>query len=140
MYGMIDGDGVRGLSSLLILQNLMKHVNMTIQDERHDQEKHEKIEPKDVFDFVAGTSTGGLIAIMLGKLGMTLEECIQAYRDLSRNIFSNKHFRGRMTLGMAVPRYSGNRFQRHIQDLIRSRNIESAVAMDGGNTRDPMPW
>lgn len=37
--------------------------------------------------FVARTSTGGFIAIMLGKLDISLQECIQAYHDLFRSSF-----------------------------------------------------
>lgn len=42
--------------------------------------------PRDVH-FVARTNTGGYIAIMLGKLGISLQECIQAYHDLFRSGF-----------------------------------------------------
>ena len=67
----LDGGGVRGLSSLMILQQLM----VTI-----DPESPPK--PCDYFDMIGGTSTGGLIAIMLGRLQMTVNNCISAYRDL----------------------------------------------------------
>lgn len=45
--------------------------------------------PCDYFDLIGGTSTGGLIAIMLGRLEMTVDECIDAYMALSTEIFSN---------------------------------------------------
>ena len=47
--------------------------------------------PCEVFDLIAGTSTGGLIAIMLGRLRMTVKEAIDAYLALSRNVFAPKH-------------------------------------------------
>ena len=47
---LVDGGGVRGLSSLLILQNLMKNIN---------PEKPPK--PCEVFDLIGGTSTGGYV-------------------------------------------------------------------------------
>jgi patatin-like phospholipase/acyl hydrolase len=43
--------------------------------------------PCDYFDLIGGTSTGGLIAIMLGRLKMTIEECIIAYLQISREVF-----------------------------------------------------
>jgi hypothetical protein len=58
---MKDGGGVRGLSSLYILQRLMYRIRP-----EDDLEKLPK--PCDVFDVIVGTSTGGLIAIMLGLL------------------------------------------------------------------------
>jgi patatin-like phospholipase/acyl hydrolase len=59
----LDGGGVRGLSSLLILQNLMKEVR------RVKNLDHDPL-PCQYFDLMGGTSTGGLIAIMLGRLHM----------------------------------------------------------------------
>ena len=43
--------------------------------------------PCDYFDMIGGTSTGGLIAIMLGRLQMTVDECIAAYTSLSDRVF-----------------------------------------------------
>jgi patatin-like phospholipase/acyl hydrolase len=39
--------------------------------------------PCDYFDMIGGTSTGGLIALMLGRLRMGVDECIAAYTDLT---------------------------------------------------------
>lgn len=58
----LDGGGVRGLSSLVILRDIM--------DEIGYQANVENPRPCDYFDLICGTSTGGLIAIMLGQLGM----------------------------------------------------------------------
>ncbi|EMD61159.1 hypothetical protein COCSADRAFT_239773 [Bipolaris sorokiniana ND90Pr] len=46
--------------------------------------------PCDVFDMIVGTSTGGLIAIMLGRLEMDVEAAINAYKRLSRRVFTPK--------------------------------------------------
>ncbi|KAG7289880.1 hypothetical protein NEMBOFW57_006257 [Staphylotrichum longicolle] len=70
----LDGGGIRGLSSLMILRRLMAAV---------DPDAPPK--PCDYFDMIGGTSTGGLIAIMLGRLQMTIDECINAYTSLSDN-------------------------------------------------------
>jgi patatin-like phospholipase/acyl hydrolase len=58
-----DGGGVRGLSSLLILRDIMEEI-----ERRTNATTTPK--PCEYFDLIAGTSTGGLIAIMLGRLGM----------------------------------------------------------------------
>ena len=62
----LDGGGVRGLSSLLILQELMKE----IEDKKEDGKP---ALPCEYFDLICGTSTGGLIGIMLGRLRMVCE-------------------------------------------------------------------
>jgi patatin-like phospholipase/acyl hydrolase len=46
----VDGGGVRGLSSIMILKEIMKSVN---------QGREERLEPCQVFDMIGGTSTGG---------------------------------------------------------------------------------
>ncbi|PGH02751.1 hypothetical protein GX51_04485 [Blastomyces parvus] len=83
----LDGGGVRGLSSLRILQGLMERVN------------HERaivnlppIKPCDLFDLIGGTSTGGLIAIMLGRLEMDVDQCIAEYSRMIEQIFKKKSF------------------------------------------------
>ena len=43
--------------------------------------------PCDYFDLIGGTSTGGLIAIMLGRLKMDIEDCITAYLQISEEVF-----------------------------------------------------
>lgn len=135
----LDGGGVRGLSALLILQELMLQINLMLR--KIPGNEHRTVQPHHIFDLVAGTSTGGLIAIMLGKLGMTVEECINAYRTLSASIFGKKHFRGRLTGGLAPSKYSGTRLRRHVQDLItkslrRQRLPEVELQMTSHDNED----
>jgi patatin-like phospholipase/acyl hydrolase len=78
----LDGGGVRGLSSLLILDYLMKEIN-----------REAPPKPCDYFDLIGGTSTGGIIAIMLGRLRMTVGECIQVYMKMFRGIFTKQQHR-----------------------------------------------
>ena len=43
--------------------------------------------PCHYFDYVSGTSTGGLIAIMLGRLRRSVDEAIKEYKDLGATVF-----------------------------------------------------
>jgi patatin-like phospholipase/acyl hydrolase len=61
----LDGGGVRGLSSLLILRSVMEEIAR-----RSNLPNTPK--PCEYFDMIGGSNTGGLIAIMLGLLGMVL--------------------------------------------------------------------
>src|SRR5579859_1132657 len=61
----LDGGGIRGLSSLLILKEIMEEV-------RRQTKAEETPRPCEYFDLMGGTSTGGLIVIMLGRLGMVM--------------------------------------------------------------------
>lgn len=77
----IDGGGIRGLSSLLILERIMHRLRKEL--------KKPNIEPYQHFDLIGGTSTGGIIALMLGRLRMGVKECINEYCSLSISVFSN---------------------------------------------------
>ncbi|EXV03237.1 ankyrin repeat protein [Metarhizium robertsii] len=44
----------------------------------------EKIEPWQVFDLIGGSGVGGLLAIMLGRLRMSVQQCISGYSNLSQ--------------------------------------------------------
>ena len=80
----LDGGGVRGLSIIIILKHLMRNLN---------RKRQVEAQPWQEFDMIGGTSTGGIIAIMLGRLHMTLDECEIAYKELSSKIFTarNRH-------------------------------------------------
>lgn len=45
--------------------------------------------PCHYFDFIVGTSTGGLIAIMLARLRMSVDEAVEVFYDMSKEIFGN---------------------------------------------------
>ncbi|KAI1170819.1 hypothetical protein F4777DRAFT_567873 [Nemania sp. FL0916] len=79
----LDGGGIRGKSSLLILENIMEQV-------RESKGLAQVPRPCEYFDLIGGTSTGGIIAIMLGRLGMTVDKCIRTCEDLGRVAFTLK--------------------------------------------------
>jgi patatin-like phospholipase/acyl hydrolase len=64
----LDGGGVRGLSSLLIVQRLMHEVHRIMMHKGQVTADGKLPLPCEYFDLICGTSTGGLIAIMLGRL------------------------------------------------------------------------
>ncbi|KAI3609228.1 hypothetical protein WG66_010568 [Moniliophthora roreri] len=74
----LDGGGYRGISMLTILKELMKQLT----DPSGKEPK-----PCEVFDFIIGTSTGGLIALLLGRLGLSVDEAKEKYLDLGEKIF-----------------------------------------------------
>ncbi|KAL8767060.1 MAG: hypothetical protein Q9194_006101 [Teloschistes cf. exilis] len=100
--------------------------------------KPSELHPYDIFQLAAGTSTGGLIALMLGKMGMTVDQCISQYEKLSKVIFGKKHLRGRITLGLAPARYSGKRLEKCIRGLLRSRDMDENMLMKQNQTGDRM--
>jgi patatin-like phospholipase/acyl hydrolase len=133
----LDGGGVRGLSALLILRELMLQINSSLGSKRGTGGL--TVEPHHIFHLVAGTGTGGLIAIMLGKLGMNVEECIKSYHTLSRRIFRKKHIRGMITGGLASSKYSGKGFKRCFCNLLKERGYGEELPMKAGSN-DKISW
>jgi patatin-like phospholipase/acyl hydrolase len=65
----LNGGGVRVLSEILIRKNIMQRI--AFQEKALKRPKGETCpEPWKYFDLICGTSTGGLLAIMLGRLRM----------------------------------------------------------------------
>ncbi|KAG8896301.1 hypothetical protein FRC01_011900, partial [Tulasnella sp. 417] len=112
----LDGGGVRGLISLLILDRIMKRL------------PDPNAKPCDYFDVIGGTSTGGLIAIMLGRLRMSVQECIEAYENLARRIFQIEVVKtgSRLLKGHI---FSGNKLKEAIQEVVESRKGKTSTKM-----------
>lgn len=120
----LDGGGVRGLSTLQIVKQLMDTI---------DPESTPK--PCDYFDMIGGTSTGGLIAIMLGRLRMTVDECIDAYVSLSDRIFQKQ--RHRVTIkGRVQGRFDSDELERATKEIIVRQGLaEDALLKDAPDAK-----
>ncbi|KAF8068910.1 acyl transferase/acyl hydrolase/lysophospholipase [Lyophyllum atratum] len=103
-----DLESLRGISSLYILQSIMAKVT---------RDKNAK--PCDYFDMIAGTSTGGLIAVMLARLQMTIPECIATYTQLASKIFAATP--GQMVANFLAgyAKYDAKVFERELKALLK---------------------
>ncbi|KAF2631560.1 FabD/lysophospholipase-like protein [Macroventuria anomochaeta] len=114
-----DGGGVRGYSMLIILQELMHRA--FVETEGRAPKRHEIPKPCDHFDLIAGTGTGGLIAIMLGRLRMDVETCKDVYVRMTRKVFeTDKTFAGipyRSTL------FKASKLEEAIMECVREHTI-----------------
>ncbi|KAK3906962.1 hypothetical protein C8A05DRAFT_11320 [Staphylotrichum tortipilum] len=108
----LDGGGVRGVASLLILHEIMVKIQ-----EIKGLDKIPK--PCDYFHMIGGTSTGGLIAIMLGRLRMSTEEALREYDHFAKKIFS---FRNKKW-SRATEKFRATALQDAVQDLVRRRGM-----------------
>ena len=82
-----DGGGVRGLASLLILKRIMH-----VLDGRVESGVTRPLRACNYFSMIAGTSTGGLIAVMLGVLRLDVDTCISLYLEMAPEIFPEEGF------------------------------------------------
>ena len=104
----LDGGGVRGLASLQLLEAVM---------EKAAPGK----KPCEVFDMIGGTSTGGLIAIMLGRLRMTIKETSDEYKAFMGKVFNKNEILKDLSLIWKGDRYDSSILQGVIKDIVKKK-------------------
>ncbi|KAL6714253.1 hypothetical protein ACLMJK_007676 [Lecanora helva] len=108
----LDGGGVRGLSSLIILEQLMETIDSVSPPK-----------PCDYFDMIGGTSTGGLIAVMLGRLKLSISECIDAYLALLDRVFQKKRHRV-TTKGSIQGRFDSEELAKAVKEVVAGQGTD----------------
>ncbi|KAL2196586.1 acyl transferase/acyl hydrolase/lysophospholipase [Corynascus similis CBS 632.67] len=123
----LDGGGVRGYSMFLILQELMHRTFVEI--EGRAPRRSEIPKPCDHFDLIVGTGTGGLIALMLGRLRLDIETCKELYVRLTRMVFeTDKTIAGipyRSTL------FKATKLEEAIKECVREHTVHEKEGNDG---------
>ncbi|KEP45593.1 kinesin light chain [Rhizoctonia solani 123E] len=102
----LDGGGARGLSSLVVLREIMHRINSK------SGQGVGLLEPHQHFDVIAGTGTGGVSACMLGRLRISIDKVIEEYAKLIESIFSEKKLSG-------PTMYKGTKLQESLKTMIR---------------------
>jgi patatin-like phospholipase/acyl hydrolase len=126
----LDGGGIRGLISTIVLMRLSREKGLEGWLERTQ--------------LLAGTSTGALIALALAR-GLALEEILALYRDKADEIFDDSLFDNLKDVGTLLgAQYRTEGLQRELQRLFgaaRLRDLNKRVlitAFDLDN-EDPRP-
>jgi patatin-like phospholipase/acyl hydrolase len=106
----IDGGGILGVFPASFLANI---------------EKHCKINVREYFDLIVGTSTGGIIALGIG-LGLSCSEILSFYQALGPKIFDRnfiyKHFKG-----LTKSRYSSEKLRESIENVFDNRRLSDST-------------
>ncbi|KKY26369.1 putative patatin-like serine [Diplodia seriata] len=128
----LDGGGVRGYSMLILLQELMHRTYVEIHGKA--PKRHEIPKPCEHFDLIAGTGTGGLIAIMLGRLRLDLETCKDVYVRMTKRVFeTDKTIAGipyRHTL------FKASKLEEAIRECVREHTLNEAEGKDDTSASD----
>ncbi|MCJ1405065.1 hypothetical protein MMC11_008291 [Xylographa trunciseda] len=74
--------------------------------------------PCHYFDYVVGTGTGGLIAIMLSRLRMSIDQCLREYLKIFQIIFGQRRQRVLHTYALPRVKYSSHNLTRSVQELV----------------------
>lgn len=137
-----DGGGIRGYSTLLILEQLMREVSHW-EKKLEEEEGHipgapernfdvDELLPCHYFDFMYGTSTGGLIATMLGRLRMSVPQCLEIYREVGNELFGKRRSRVPLTT-----KYHHKPLENAVKKIVRTY---CKVHKDGCLGDDLHPW
>lgn len=100
----LDGGGLRGLFSAAVLAAIEEDLQTSVVDH---------------FDLIAGTSTGGIIAIALG-LGLRPAEIVTFYETHGPRIFSNT-LRWRWLRHWVAPKHSGAKLEAALRETFGGR-------------------
>ncbi|KAJ7187296.1 FabD lysophospholipase-like protein [Mycena filopes] len=114
----LDGGGIRGLSTLYMLQTLMYRI-------QREQGLEEMPLPCDYFDLIGGTSTGGLITILVGRLRMSVDDAIACYVEFSKKVFGKT----KSTLALGEGKYSATIFEEVVKTLVRQRTGDTETPL-----------
>ncbi|CAK7268750.1 hypothetical protein SEPCBS119000_003222 [Sporothrix epigloea] len=101
--------------------------------------RNEIPKPADHFDLIVGTGTGGLIALMLGRLRLDIETCKELYVRLTRMVFETD----KTILGIPTrpTLFKASRLEDAIKEAVRDHTValtegKDAVSDDSSNHRD----
>lgn len=99
--------------------------------------RHEIPKPADHFDLIVGTGTGGLIALMLGRLRLDLETCKELYVRMTRMVFETD----KTILG--IPTHStlfkASRLEEAIREAVREHTASDTEGNDGTSSEIHSP-
>ncbi|KAF1839097.1 FabD/lysophospholipase-like protein [Decorospora gaudefroyi] len=112
----IDGDGIRGLSALLVVESLVNAICVKV---------GQRLDSHQIFDLTGGCSLGGIIAIMLCRLRMQAHRAREAYKQISKQVYLNKrdYFK---YLDPHVP-------ARPVDDTALEQEIKAVIRQELGN-------
>ena len=113
---------------LILLQEMMYRTYVEIEGKA--PRRHEIPKPCDHFDLIAGTGTGGLISIMLGRLRLDIETCKDLYVRMTKRVFeTDKTIAGipyRSTL------FKASKLEDAIRECVQEHTVEEKEGNDSG--------
>ncbi|OBT48514.1 hypothetical protein VE00_01410 [Pseudogymnoascus sp. WSF 3629] len=119
----IDGGGARGIIPLVFLQALEERIGLPYPVQGN-------------FDFVFGTSSGGIIALALSHKGLSVEDCMDLFERLAKRAFELhyiSYFRAILVSLFTDGIYPARNIERALRDVFGSNetilDCSSATAM-----------
>lgn len=112
---------------LIILQELLHRA--FVETEGRAPRKGEIPKPCEYFDLIGGTGTGGLIALMLGRLRLDIQTSMDVYVRMTKKVFeTDKTIAGipyKQTL------FKASKLEEAIKQCVREHTLSEAEGNDG---------
>jgi len=128
----LDGGGIRGVLSLEILKEVEKQIRLASGDPNYRL--------ADYFDYIAGTSTGAIIAATLA-VGMSVDDVLGFYERCGPLMFEKAHVRKRL-----LYRYDSGPLTEQLRAVLgtdttlESERIKTLLLLVMRNATTDSPW
>jgi hypothetical protein len=121
----LDGGGCRCYAQLQMLAKVLQNTqpHLTEQDAL-------ALRPCEYFDLIVGTSAGGLLAIMLGRLSMTLGQALEHFNAFKKKVFQND--KGLKQMLLRGERFDLERMRQAVKDILQGEDGLFMKAEDAG--------
>lgn len=104
----LDGGGIRGVLEARFLARLERDIEGTIFDK---------------FDLIAGTSTGGLLALLIAANRASGADCLELYSPQNAQTIMDKSFYDRLLPAQSSPKYDGKGKRKILKQIFNKRRI-----------------
>ncbi|KAI8445236.1 hypothetical protein BY996DRAFT_6424445 [Phakopsora pachyrhizi] len=122
----LDGGGVRGLSMLYIVQSILAGVRSRLGLKKTPL-------ACECFEMICGVGTGGIIALLLGRLRLSIESAIVAYLKIVRNVFGQG--KGVLAALRGKTRFSASKLEAAMRDVLKSVGESATLSETNGRCK-----
>jgi patatin-like phospholipase/acyl hydrolase len=127
----IDGGGIRGVLALELLQR--------IEDLLSAQSGEADFRLADYFDYIAGTSTGGIIAAGL-SIGKSVREILAFYEEAGAQMFIKANLLSRLRYKFEDEPLAGKLKEVFEQETLGSEKLQTLLLLVMRNASTDSPW
>lgn len=105
---------MRGVVALRVLKNLQVRTGK---------------EPHELFDLICGTSTGGIIAILIGILKIPVDDCIALYESISKDVFEVGWLSQVASVVTDRSRYRASTLEQKMKEILEGKGLNPELSL-----------
>jgi uncharacterized protein len=135
----LDGGGTKGIVTIAMLEKLEQQLRMLL-----PQKEKDGFRLNQYFDYIGGTSTGSIIAVLL-SLGYSIEKIKDYYFTLGKQIFNNCEKRGFGRYFSKIPTYNHSAIEEYLSSILGDmklgdKSLLNLLAIFAKNTDSNNIW